>query len=535
VSEEKVYRWDSREAKTMESGGPETGQELEGVPSHEEISRHPMDELLRTERLPHIWCPGCGLGTALSCFTSALMRSGFDLDKVSVVSGIGCTGRVAGYLRLDGFHTTHGRALPFATGLKLANDGLKVVVFSGDGDLIAIGGNHFIHAARRNMDITVICANNFIYGMTGGQVGPTTPTGASASTSPWGNLEHPFNVPNLAAAAGATYIARWTTLHARRLEKSIHRALLKPGFTVVEVISPCPTAFGRANRAAYGRDMMAFYHENAVIRHGAHPEDVGIDLGGEIICGEFVNIERPTFQDRLHALHREKAHTEYKPWAELGLEERIDRDRAIGYATPLELAPAKAGDETDPETPGAGLPVQVRLGGFGGQGIILSGKILGRAQAIYEERQVSLTRSYGPEARGGACSSALVISDRPILYPHVTEPGLMVMMSQAAYAKYHDGLAPDGLLLVDADLVDLDPDADQDVIPVPATHVATEELGLRIVANIVMLGAFTALTDLVSKEAMRRAVLDSVPEGTEELNERAFDRGYEVGTELRDA
>jgi 2-oxoglutarate ferredoxin oxidoreductase subunit beta len=515
------------------AGGPGPGEELEEGLSWEEIASHPMDELLRTERLPHIWCPGCGLGTALSCFASALMRSDLDLDKVAIVSGIGCTGRVAGYLRLDGFHTTHGRALPFATGLKLANDGLKVIVFSGDGDLIAIGGNHFIHAARRNMDVTVICVNNFIYGMTGGQVGPTTPTGASASTSPWGNLEHPFNVPNLAAAAGATYVARWTALHARRLERSMHRAITKPGFNVLEVISPCPTAFGRANREAYGRDMMAFYHENAVIRHGAHPEDVDIDLGGEIICGEFVDIERPTFQDRLRTLHQEKALAEYEPSVEMRQEGRLDPEKAITYETPLDVEAMAAGEE-----PGPDMPMEIRFCGFGGQGIILSGKILGRAQAIYEERQVSLTRSYGPEARGGACSSALVISKGPILYPHVTRPGLMVAMSQAAYVKYRDELADDGLLVVDADLVELDSDADgqdghpYDVIRVPATHIATEELGLRIVANIVMLGALTALTDVVSREAMRRAVLDSVPEGTEELNERAFEQGYEVGMEL---
>jgi pyruvate/2-oxoacid:ferredoxin oxidoreductase beta subunit len=134
-----------------------------------------MDTFLREDRLPHIWCPGCGLGTALTCFIAALQKSGLDLDKVAVVSGIGCTGRVAGYVKLDSFHTTHGRAIPFATGLKLAHPELNVIVFSGDGDLIAIGGNHLIHAARRNIDLTVICVNNFNYGMTGGQVGPTTP------------------------------------------------------------------------------------------------------------------------------------------------------------------------------------------------------------------------------------------------------------------------------------------------------------------------------------------------------------------------
>jgi 2-oxoglutarate ferredoxin oxidoreductase subunit beta len=504
----------------------EDGEDIEmaGVPTIEEIEGHPMDQLLRTERLPHIWCPGCGLGTALSCFTSALMRSELDLDKVSMVSGIGCTGRVAGYLRLDGFHTTHGRAIPFATGLKLANDSLKVVVFSGDGDLIAIGGNHFIHAARRNMDLTVVCVNNFIYGMTGGQVGPTTPTEAHASTAPWGNLEHPFNVPNLAAAAGATYVARWTVLHARRLEKSLHKALLKPGFKVVEIISPCPTAYGRANREAYGRDMMEYYHEHAIVDHDAHPESVNIDLGGEIICGEFVDVERDTFQDKVRALHQEEAQSEYKPWVRLNAEEYAPPEDATTYKTPLDI-----------DVPvGAAEPVEVRLGGFGGQGIILSGKIIGRAAGIYQESQVSLTRSYGPEARGGACSSALIISDGPILYPHVTRSNLMVMMSQAAYAKYRDQRVEGSLLLVDADLVDLKPKDEEEAVPIPATHIADDELGLRIVANIVMLGALTALTDVLTKEAMEQAVLDSVPEGTGELNSKAFQRGYEYAMGLRE-
>jgi len=161
-----------------------------------------MDAFLREDRLPHIWCSGCGIGTALTCFISALSKSGLDLDKVAVISGIGCTGRVAGYVKLDSFHTTHGRAIAFATGLKLANPQLKVVVVSGDGDLIAIGGNHFIHAARRNIDMTVICVNNFNYGMTGGQVGPTTPVGSKTATSPYGCFESPFNIPYVATACG---------------------------------------------------------------------------------------------------------------------------------------------------------------------------------------------------------------------------------------------------------------------------------------------------------------------------------------------
>ena len=277
----------------------ETYAEAEGL--REEIhGRHPMDDLLRTERLPHIWCSGCGLGTALTCFLSALRKSGLDLDKVAVVSGIGCTGRVAGYVRLDSFHTTHGRAIPFATGLKLGNPDLKVVVFSGDGDLVTIGGNHFIHAARRNMDMTVICVNNFNYGMTGGQVGATTPVDAVTTTSPYGNYEYPFNVSALAAASGAVYVARWTVLHARRLERSILEALLKPGFTLVEVISPCPTGFGRRNRLRQGLDAMHYYHEHGVIRHGADLRETDIQLGGPVVEGKFVDTCKPTFLEQYH-------------------------------------------------------------------------------------------------------------------------------------------------------------------------------------------------------------------------------------------
>ena len=264
--------------------------------------KHPKDVLLREDRLPHIWCPGCGLGTVVNCFIGALLKSGLDLQKTAVVSGIGCTGRVAGYIKLDSFHTTHGRALPFATGLKLGNPDLNVIVVSGDGDLIAIGGNHFIHAARRNIDITVICVNNFTYGMTGGQSGPTTPTHARTSTTRRGNLEHPFNVPHLAMGSGAPYVARWTTLHVRRLENAIQEALLHKGFSVVEVISPCPTLFGRMNRQSSGPETMAYYQEKSIIQHGADPAEAGIELGGEIIVGTFLDIEKPTFMDHYRDL-----------------------------------------------------------------------------------------------------------------------------------------------------------------------------------------------------------------------------------------
>ncbi|MBM4451449.1 MAG: 2-oxoacid:ferredoxin oxidoreductase subunit beta [Chloroflexi bacterium] len=258
-----------------------------------------IEKYLRQDRLPHIWCPGCGIGPVMSCFLRAIDRAGLDADSICVVSGIGCSGRVAGYVKLDSFHTTHGRPIPFASGLKLANPKLNVTVFSGDGDLVAIGGNHLIHAARRNLDMTVICVNNFNYGMTGGQVGPTAPFDARTTTTPYGNFESPFNLPYLLAASGASYVARWTVLHLRQLEKAIAEALLKPGFSFIEAIGPCPVVYGRMNKEPEGLDSLRYYQEKSVIRNGADPKDAGIELNGPIVVGKFVDVERPTLGECL--------------------------------------------------------------------------------------------------------------------------------------------------------------------------------------------------------------------------------------------
>jgi len=261
---------------------------------------NPMEGFLRMDRIPHIWCPGCGIGTVVTSFADALKKSKFDLDDVAVVSGIGCTGRVAGYVKLDSFHSTHGRAIPFATGLKLANPDLKVVVFSGDGDIFGIGGNHFIHAARRNMDITVICVNNFNYAMTGGQVAATTPIGANASTAPYGNFEFSFSLPYLAEAAGATYVARWTALHLRRVTKSIQEAMAKPGFSLIEVITPCVTLYARRNRLGDGLNLLKYYYDKSVIEHGADTRTLDISYQGKLVVGKFVDKEKPTFLDAMN-------------------------------------------------------------------------------------------------------------------------------------------------------------------------------------------------------------------------------------------
>jgi len=259
------------------------------------IPPNPVEEFLRTDRMPHIWCPGCGIGTTVNCFVRALLGSKTDLTKLAVVSGIGCTGRVAGYVNLDSFHTTHGRAIPFATGLKLANPKMTVVVYSGDGDLFAIGGNHLIHAARRNLDLKVICVNNLIYAMTGGQTAPTTPGDVITSTAPYGTYDPAFNLPYLCEAAGAVYVARWTTFHVMQLAKSMREMFSKKGFGFIEILSPCPTLYQRRNKMGDGLDAMKFYKQVSKIKHGTPTAEVGLTKSGEIIVGKFVDRERPDY------------------------------------------------------------------------------------------------------------------------------------------------------------------------------------------------------------------------------------------------
>jgi len=267
--------------------------------------RHPLERYVREGVLPHIWCPGCGNGIILNAFLRALDELSFDMDKLALVSGIGCMGRISGYVNASAFHTTHGRAIPLAMGIKLARPDLKVVVISGDGDLFAIGGNHFIHAARRNIDMLVVCANNFNYGMTGGQVGPTTPQGSRTTTTPYESVERPFNLVQLAASAGAIYVARWTAAHPRRLKESMKKALLKNGFCFIEVISPCPEGFGRRNRMGTAREFMRKLKEVSVLTRKKDPSEAHISMD-RIVVGEFVDVEgKPELTELLWSMVRE--------------------------------------------------------------------------------------------------------------------------------------------------------------------------------------------------------------------------------------
>lgn len=275
---------------------------------------HPMQDFLRMDRMPHIWCPSCGIGISVNCFAKALEKSGIPLNDVAIVSGIGCAGRIAGYVKIDSFHTTHGRAVAFATGLHLANPRLKVVVFSGDGDIFAIGGNHFLHAARRNVDITVICINNFNYAMTGGQLAPTTPEDAVLPTVPYGSFESPLNLPFLAECAGAVYVARWTSLHIHNQTEAMVEALNKKGFKFIEILAPCPTIYERHQKFGDGLDRLRWYCENSIISHGANTRDVAVDLSRPVIVGKFVDIERPTFIESMNAHFSERLGERYRPY-----------------------------------------------------------------------------------------------------------------------------------------------------------------------------------------------------------------------------
>jgi len=274
---------------------------------------NPVEPFLRMDRMPHIWCPGCGIGTTVNCFTRALIDSKIDLKNLALVSGIGCTGRVAGYVKLDSFHTTHGRAIPFATGLKLANPKLNVVVYAGDGDLFAIGGNHLIHAARRNVDIKVICVNNLIYAMTGGQTAPTTPGNVITATAPYGSFDPAFNLPALVEAAGAVYVARWTTFHVRQIAKSMQEMFAKKGFGFIEILSPCPTLYQRRNKLGDGLDTMKYYKEKSKIRHGAPTGECAISKQGELIVGKFVDKEKPDYLELMRQ-HLAQACPQYIDW-----------------------------------------------------------------------------------------------------------------------------------------------------------------------------------------------------------------------------
>jgi 2-oxoglutarate ferredoxin oxidoreductase subunit beta len=279
------------------------------MPTHAEHTEYMY--LRPTKKFPNVWCAGCGIGIVMGALIRAIDRIGLEKDEVALVSGIGCTGRMPVYMDFNTIHTTHGRALAFATGLKIARPSMKVITIMGDGDALAIGGNHFIHAARRNIGLTAIVVNNAIYGMTGGQYSPTTPVGGRASTAPYGNIEPPMPICELAKAAGATFVARSTVYHAVELDRYIEQAIRKNGFSLVEAVSYCHTTYGRMNKLGTTVDMMR------LLKDGSLPLNAADRLSPEeretkIIRGVLHDVEKPEYTQLYEQLIRQVQQADQK-------------------------------------------------------------------------------------------------------------------------------------------------------------------------------------------------------------------------------
>ena len=278
------------------------------------------EKYLRKDLLPTIFCPGCGNGQVLQYVIRAIDDLGISQDDLVFVSGIGCSSRLPAYIEAYGIHTTHGRAIAFATGIKVTNPNLEVIVFTGDGDLAAIGLNHFLQAIRRNINITVICINNENFGMTGGQVSPTTHMGDITSTTPYQNIEHSFNLSFLAKTAGATYVARWTTAHSNQLIKSIKKGIKKKGLAFIEILSACPV---NKKQFKTPREYLQYFLNETI---SYSPEVDGVfdshvfkdlnecfttDCEGKIIIGEITDLDKPDYH-QLYENLKERSKNEFE-------------------------------------------------------------------------------------------------------------------------------------------------------------------------------------------------------------------------------
>ena len=299
----------TRETKGLAPDGltrdPLRGLLPEDLALQDHETKHRLLPYLRQELLPTIFCQGCGGGTVLNTFATAIDEMSIDPKEMVCVTGIGCSSWIPSpYFLVDTLHTTHGRAVAFATGVKVMKPDMKVIVIAGDGDLAGIGGNHLIHAARRNLDLSVFLVNNFIYGMTGGQVSPTTPFGVKTTTTPYRNVENPFKIADLVAAAGANYVARWTTYHAFQLMESIQSAIRKPGFSFIEIMSQCPVSFGKA---AGMNDAVAILHY--LKDKSIHIDDTAgmseEELDDRIVVGKLAERKRPEFGRELRRVNAE--------------------------------------------------------------------------------------------------------------------------------------------------------------------------------------------------------------------------------------
>ena len=448
---------------------------------------------IREYALPSIWCPGCGHGVFFKAALHAMANLGLDKDDIVVTCGIGCSARAAYYCDVNGIRTPHGRALAFATGAKVHRPDTKHILFLGDGDCAGIGGNHLIHAARRNIDLTVLVLNNSIYGMTGGQVSPTTPFGDRTTTTVHGNIEEAMNICELAMASGATFVARTTAFHVPQAVGLIERAILHNGFSLIEGISPCPTSYGRRNNYPTAVSMYEHLREE--------------QAKGKIFTGILCD----------------KTQKEYTVLCR----DLIEREKALGKQDELLLPVINDGSK---------LPCprfEILLSGTGGQGLITAGIMLAEA-GIRSGKNSVQTQSYGPESRGGASRSQVVFSDNEIWYPEVISPDALLVMSQQACSKYVGSMKEGSIALVDTTFVDDIPETKAAIYSLPLTRIAVEEAGNKIVANVVATSVLACLTDLVPQHLLEQSVVERVPDKARDINLSAISVGYRYGNQLKE-
>ena len=379
-----------------------------------------LRKYLREEMMPGVWCPGCGHGNVLRGIATALDRMHRNLDQVVCVGGIGCAGRSPFYLNTSAMHTTHGRALAFATGLKTARPDLTVLVTMGDGDAAAIGGNHFIHACRRNLDLTAIVYNNGTYGMTGGQQAPTTPAGMRSTTTPLGSIEPPFDISELARAAGATYVARTTTFDFEELPQYIAEAIAHPGFAVVEVLTQCPTYFGRLNHLGDPATMLDYERDLTFPVEPMTREQVA----GKLAVGRFRQEVRPEYTRR------------YAELCDRAAAARPSRGRGGGGGARRRRAAAPA------------RPVRGAVFGRGRAGCDSRGGAAGRCRGAPKGCRWCTPRA--TDRRRGAAPASRRWCFRPeeIAFPEVELPDAVVCLSPEAMRRY-TAIRPGGVRIVD--------------------------------------------------------------------------------------
>lgn len=487
-----------------------------------------IEPMFRPKMRKSIWCEGCGLGNLQKIFTTVLVEhvaAKLALDpakpkeleqiknNIALVSGIGCTSRMPGHIDVNTIHTTHGRSLGFATGVKMSRPDLTVALVAGDGDIFAIGGNHFIHAARRNPDLTLIVYDNESYGMTGSQHSPTSPLGEISASAPFGVFEPPFDIVSLAIGAGASFVAQaavtTSQLHQDQLEELIRAAVNHKGFSLVNVRGTCHTGWGAKNK----RGEPFFYRE--YIEQQAIPVEEWRQLTPDRKLGRIP----------LGIIHESDRKDLQHSAAYLAAVERSKKGReteALEAATPRKLDPLKDYTRTT-----------IRFAGSGGQGVISAGEIAMKA-ALKSGRNGVFTKNYGPEARGGEAFSDLIVSEGDIHFPQSEQIDVLLALNQETFDKFRSQVAKDGKIIVNSTSV-TDTKGDPRVVASPIGDLHSRdvqppkrELGINVTALAVLFGYL----DLLPRKALEDSVMNGVGKKNPALNSRALEVGFKEAARL---